>query len=127
MIYTFPCSQLLEEQRESIWDAEDEVLGKGVSSEAGPRCVGMGLQPPALWGTSCHARPALSASLLLRQRQSGVSRVSSPCLSSETPAASCPNKHQGAGPAYGASSRWHCHRQWSQATGPPSWWNRTPQ
>ena len=111
MLYTFPCSQLLEEQRELIWDAEDEVLGKGVNSEAGPQCVGMGLWPPMLWGTNCHARPARSASLLFQQCQSGVSRVSSPCLSSETRAASCPNKRQGSGPAYGASSHWHCHRR----------------
>lgn len=40
MLYTFTCSQLLKEQRESIWDTEDEVLGKGVNSEAGLWCTG---------------------------------------------------------------------------------------
>lgn len=50
MLYTFPCAQLLEEWRELIWDTENEVLGRGVSSKAGPQCIGMGLQPPMLWG-----------------------------------------------------------------------------
>lgn len=95
MLYTFPCLQLLEKQRESVRDTEDEVLGKGVSSEASPRCLGMRLQPPVLWGTSCRTRPATSTSLLLQQCQSGVSRVSSLCLSSEMPTASRPNKRHG--------------------------------
>jgi len=80
----------------------------------------MGLRPPALWGTSCHAQPVVSASPLPQQCQSGLSRVSSPCLSSNMPAASHRNKCQGAGPAYSASSRWHCHQTRSQATKPPS-------
>lgn len=103
MLYAFPGSRLLEEQQKLIWDTEDEVLGKGVSSKAGPQCIGMGLQSPTLWGISCCAKPAISAILLLQQCQSGVSRVSSLCLSSEMPAASCPNKRQGAGPVCSAS------------------------
>lgn len=36
MLYTFPCSQPVEKQRELIRDTEDEALGKEVSSKARP-------------------------------------------------------------------------------------------
>lgn len=36
VLYTFPCSQPVEKQRESIQDTEDEALGKEVSSKARP-------------------------------------------------------------------------------------------
>lgn len=80
----------------------------------------MGLQPPMLWGTSCHTRPAMSASLLLWPCQSSVSRASSPCLSCETIPECCPNRHLGAGPALTASLQLALPPEVSQATQPPS-------
>ena len=116
VLYTSPCQQLLEEQREAVAHAEGEVLGKGVSSGARPQCVNTGLQPPVLWGTSCCARPATSTSLLLRQCRSAGSSSSSPCPSSDTAAASCPppaapsSGPLGASPS-GAATRARSHLQ----------------
>lgn len=71
----------------------------------------MGLQPPVLWGTSFHTRPAMSANLLLWQCQSCVSRASSPCLSCETIPESCPNRHRGLGQPSLPPYNWHCHQR----------------
>lgn len=76
----------------------------------------MGLQPVMLWATSCHTRPAMSASLLLWQCQSSVSRASSPCLSCQTIPESCPNRQQGAGPALAVSLQLALPPEVSQAT-----------
>lgn len=38
MLYTFPCSQSVEEQRESIQNTEDEALGRGQLQGKSLRC-----------------------------------------------------------------------------------------
>lgn len=63
----------------------------------------------------------MSASLLLWQCQSSVSRASSPCLSWETIPESCPNRHWELGQPSLPPYSWHCHQRGARppATLPP--------